>query len=44
MIWTLKKASFRVFHMTMKIGAMFMPFPVPKLITGAGSVKNWQSK
>ena len=39
MIWTLKKASFRVFHMTMKVGAMIMPFPVPKLITGAGSVK-----
>ncbi|KPA18945.1 alcohol dehydrogenase [Candidatus Magnetomorum sp. HK-1] len=39
MIWTLKKASFRIFHFSMKIGAMVMPFPVPKLITGAGSVK-----
>ena len=39
MMWTLKKASFRVFHVAMKIGAMVMPFPVPKLITGPGSVK-----
>ena len=39
MIWELKKASFRAFHFSMKLGAMVMPFPVPKLITGAGSVK-----
>ncbi|MBF0450387.1 MAG: iron-containing alcohol dehydrogenase [Candidatus Magnetomorum sp.] len=39
MIWTLKKASFRIFHMSMKLGAMVLPFPVPKLITGPGSVK-----
>jgi len=39
MIWTLKKVAFRAFHVTMKVGAMVMPFPVPKLITGPGSVK-----
>ncbi|MBF0101329.1 MAG: iron-containing alcohol dehydrogenase [Desulfobacterales bacterium] len=39
MLWTLKKQAYRVFHKSMKYGAMIIPFPVPELLTGAGSVK-----
>lgn len=39
MLWLLQKASYRVFHKAMEIGAWVLPFPVPQIIDGAGSVK-----
>jgi len=38
MLWTLKKKLYRAQQRTMKIAAMVMPFPVPGLLTGPGSV------
>lgn len=39
MLWTLKKAMYRSQQRTMKVAAMVLPFPVPALLTGPGSVK-----
>jgi alcohol dehydrogenase class IV len=39
MIWTLQKSSYRAFHKALKITAVVLPFPVPALLTGPGSVK-----
>ena len=39
MIWTLKKKLYRVQHGVMKIASEVIPFPVPVLLTGPGSVK-----
>ncbi|RJP93853.1 MAG: iron-containing alcohol dehydrogenase [Desulfobacteraceae bacterium] len=38
MIWTLKKKLYRVQHGVMKIASEVIPFPVPVLLTGPGSV------
>ncbi|MFP4477273.1 MAG: iron-containing alcohol dehydrogenase [Desulfatibacillaceae bacterium] len=38
MISTLKKGSYRAFHKALKITAVTIPFPVPVLLTGPGSV------
>ena len=38
MIWTLKKIYYRVFQMIMRLAVKVLPFPVPALLTGAGSV------
>ncbi|MDA3896489.1 MAG: iron-containing alcohol dehydrogenase [Desulfobacteraceae bacterium] len=40
MVWTLKKSFYRVFQIVMKYAAMILPFPVPVLLIGSGSVKN----
>jgi len=40
MLKKLKHTAFRAVHKAMKIGVMVLPFPVPELLTGAGSVKN----
>jgi alcohol dehydrogenase len=39
MIWTLKTTMYRAQQRVMKIAAMVLPFPVPVLLTGPGSVK-----
>lgn len=39
MLWTLKKAAYRTQQKTMKVAAKVLPFPVPALLTGPGSVK-----
>lgn len=39
MLWTLKKALYRAQQRTMKVAATVLPFPVPALLTGPGSVK-----
>lgn len=39
MIWTLKTSMYRAQQRVMKIAAMVLPFPVPALLTGPGSVK-----
>ncbi|MDI6797951.1 MAG: iron-containing alcohol dehydrogenase [Desulfatibacillaceae bacterium] len=39
MIWTMQKASYRAFHKALKLTAVVLPFPVPALLTGPGSVK-----
>jgi len=39
MVWTLRKAYYRIFQIIMKYFAMILPFPVPALLTGPGSVK-----
>lgn len=38
MFWTIKKCSYRVQHYVMKYGVKLLKFPVPKLLTGAGSL------
>jgi alcohol dehydrogenase len=38
MIWTLKKGMYRAQQKIMKGAAMIIPFPVPVLLTGAGSI------
>jgi alcohol dehydrogenase len=39
MIWTLKKGLYRAQQRVMKVAASVLPFPVPALLTGPGSVK-----
>lgn len=39
MIWTLKKGLYRAQQRVMKVAALVLPFPVPALLTGPGSVK-----
>jgi len=39
MLWTLKKALYRTQTTTMKYAARLLPFPVPALLTGPGSVR-----
>ncbi len=39
MVWSLKKGFYRVFQMIMRFFAMILPFSVPVLLTGSGSVK-----
>ena len=39
MIWTLKKGLYRAQQRVMKVAATVLPFPVPALLTGSGSVK-----
>ena len=38
MLWTVKKALYRAQQRVMKAGAALLPFPVPGLLTGPGSV------
>ena len=38
MLWTLKKAFYRVYQWVTKIVLRILPFPVPELFTGAGSL------
>ncbi len=40
MIWELKKGSYRVQHRVMKAASTILPFPIPVLLTGPGSVKS----
>jgi len=40
MIWNVKKGLYRTQHRTMKVVSSVLPFPVPVLLTGAGSVKS----
>ncbi len=40
MIWTLKKKIYRTQQRVMKVASIIIPFPVPMLLSGAGSVKN----
>ncbi len=40
MIWTLKKRMYRIQQRTMKTVSGVIPFPVPMLLSGAGSVEN----
>ncbi|MCK5784558.1 MAG: iron-containing alcohol dehydrogenase, partial [Desulfobacterales bacterium] len=40
MVWTLKKSFYRVFQMVLRYFAKILPFPVPALLIGSGSVKN----
>ena len=39
MLGTLKEAYYRTYQTVMKTTATVLPFPVPALLTGAGSVK-----
>jgi len=39
MLWELKKRAYRVQHQVMKTASMVLPFPIPLLLTGPGSVK-----
>ncbi|MCU0690824.1 MAG: iron-containing alcohol dehydrogenase [Polyangiaceae bacterium] len=39
MFWTLKKAMYRTQHKALKVTAKILPFPIPALLTGPGSVK-----
>ncbi len=39
MLWTVKKALYRTQQRVMKVTASVIPFPVPALLTGPGSVK-----
>jgi alcohol dehydrogenase class IV len=38
MIWALTKAFYRTYHFIMKYAIRLLPFPVPRLLTGPGSV------
>ncbi len=38
MLWELQKASYRAFQVVMKGVLMILPYPVPELFTGAGSL------
>jgi len=38
MTWTLKKTGYRVFQKVMKLASKIIPFPIPVLLTGPGSV------
>ena len=39
MIWTIKKGMYRTQQRVMKVAAVVLPFPVPALLTGPGSVR-----
>ncbi|MGB9499266.1 MAG: iron-containing alcohol dehydrogenase [Dissulfuribacterales bacterium] len=39
MIWTLKKKAYRAQQKVMKVASTVLPFPVPLLLTGPGSVR-----
>jgi len=39
MLWTVKKALYRTQQRVMKVTATVLPFPIPGLLTGPGSVK-----
>lgn len=39
MVWKFKKIYYRLFQMVMKFLAGILPFPVPVLLTGPGSIK-----
>lgn len=39
MLWNVKKALYRTYHKVMKVAATALPFPVPALLTGPGSVR-----
>jgi alcohol dehydrogenase class IV len=39
MLWTVKKALYRTQQRVMKVTASVLPFPIPGLLTGPGSVK-----
>ena len=39
MLWTMKKAMFRTQQRVMKVTAKMLPFPIPVLLTGPGSVR-----
>jgi len=39
MIWNVKKGLYRTQQRVMKTASMILPFPVPVLLTGPGSVK-----
>jgi alcohol dehydrogenase class IV len=39
MLWELKKRAYRVQHRVMKTASMVLPFPVPLLLTGPGSIQ-----
>ncbi|MBF0226919.1 MAG: iron-containing alcohol dehydrogenase [Desulfobacterales bacterium] len=43
-MWRLKKGYYRIYHKVMKFAVMVLPFPVPILLTGAGSVKKLAEK
>ena len=38
MLWTMKKALYRLYHLIMKVAIRIIPFPVPGLFPGAGSL------
>lgn len=38
MLWTLKKKLYRTQHQVMKVASAILPFPIPVLLTGPGSV------
>ena len=38
MFWSVKKGYYRAFQRVMKVAANVLPFPIPVLLTGAGSV------
>ncbi len=40
MIWTVKKRLYRTQQQVMKVASAVIPFPIPVLLTGPGSVKN----
>lgn len=40
MMWTVKKKLYRVQHGVMKVASQVIPFPVPVLLTGPGSINN----
>jgi alcohol dehydrogenase len=44
MLWTLQTAFYRAYHYFMKPMTAVLPFPVPELITGAGSVRRLPEK
>jgi len=39
MLWTVKKGLYRTQQRVMKVAAKVLPFPVPALLTGPGSVR-----
>ena len=39
MIWTIKKTLFRMQQKVMKYAVRVLPFPVPEVLEGQGSVK-----
>lgn len=44
MLWTATKGAFRAVHYIMKMGVSILPFPVPELISGAGSLHQLADK
>ncbi len=39
MIWAITKVCYRTYHVVMKYAIRLLPFPVPRLLTGPGSVR-----